>query len=100
MTDPTSTSTTSTTDPTASTIVNSTVASIIRTAVPYVAGVILAWLVSANLTIPGVSEPVLEGLLTFAFGTIWYVVVRALEKKWPKLGWLLGAPVQPTYTKN
>jgi hypothetical protein len=46
---------------------------------------------------PRVSEPLLEGILTFVLGSLWYFAVRLLEKKWPSLGWLLGAPVQPTY---
>jgi len=76
---------------------NSIVASLIRTAVPGIAGLILGWLVSINISIPGVSEPALEGVLTFAFGFAYYAAVRLLEKKWPKLGWLLGLPVQPSY---
>lgn len=83
--------------PTPSTAFSDFIASIIRTVVPYIAGGILAWLVSINFSIPGVSEPLLEGVLTFVLGSLYYFAVRLLEKKWPALGWLLGAPVQPTY---
>lgn len=87
------------TDPTPSQTFNALITSLIRTAVPYIAGVIFAWLVSINFSIPGVSEPVLEGVLTFLFGTVYYFGVRLLEKKWPALGWLLGVPVAPVYPK-
>jgi len=88
-----------TTDPTPAQTFNALATSLIRTAVPYLAGLIFGWLVSINFSIPGISEPVLEGVLTFLFGTIYYFGVRLLEKKWPALGWLLGSPVQPTYSK-
>ena len=87
------------TDPTPSQTFNALITSLIRTAVPYIAGVIFAWLVSINFSIPGISEPALEGVLTFAFGLIYYFAVRLLEQKWPKLGWLLGVPVAPVYSK-
>lgn len=86
-------------NPSPSDTFNALVASLIRTAVPLLAGAIFSWLVAINFTIPGVSEPVLEGILTFVLGFAYYTIVRLLEKKWPKLGWLLGVPVQPTYPK-
>lgn len=84
-------------DQSPSVVFNSLVTSIIRTVVPSLAGLIFGWLVSINFSIPGVSEPLLEGVLTFAFGAVYYFGVRLLEQKWPKLGWLLGRPVQPVY---
>ncbi len=88
-----------TTDPTPAQTFNALVTSLIRTAVPGLAGLILGWLVSINFSIPGISQPFLESVLTFGFGLAYYFAVRLLEKKWPALGWLLGAPVAPVYVK-
>ena len=47
-----------------------------------------------------VPEDVSTGLTTALvalFTGLYYAVARLLEKRWPRLGWLLGAPRQPTY---
>lgn len=71
------------------------VTSVIRTAVPYLIGLIVSWLISLGL--PASVKDAATAILTFVIGTIYYLGVRALEKKWPKLGWLLGSPTAPTY---
>lgn len=73
-------------------------ASIVRTAVPYIVGGIVSWLVGLGLSVDASLEGTLTAVFTFVFGTVYYLAVRALEKKWPALGVLLGVPVQPTYT--
>jgi hypothetical protein len=30
---------------------------------------------------------------------LWATAVRVLEKRWPAVGWLLGAPGNPTYAQ-
>jgi len=73
--------------------------SLIRTLVPTVAGNVVAWLLTQ---VPGVQiEP--ESLdaaykvLTVACIGLYYAAARALERRYPSLGWLLGVPKQPVY---
>lgn len=75
------------------------VSSIIRTITPSIAGWIISAIVLLNLPfqIPATAENGLEGFLTFVFAAVWYFIVRALEEKWPKLGWLLGVAKKPIY---
>lgn len=73
------------------------IASIIRTAVPSIVGVIVGWLTTLGVTLPKQQEENLSLLIAFAAGLLWYVIVRALEQKWPALGVLLGVPKQPAY---
>lgn len=72
--------------------------SLIRTAVPAGIGAVVSYLAVKH----GIVVP--EGLSTEA--TIWltglvitgyYAIVRALEKRWPKVGILLGAARKPVY---
>ena len=65
----------------------------IRTAVPWAVGAALA----AGLLPDGLSEAAtLVG--TVALTSAYYLVGRALESRWPALGWLLGAPKAPSYS--
>ena len=70
---------------------------ITRTAIPYLVG----WLVSlfalsgADLTAQAQAD--IGAFLTFAIGTLYYVAVLWLEKRWPRVGVLLGIPKPPTY---
>lgn len=73
------------------------IASIIRTAVPSIVGIIVGWLTTLGVTLPKQQEENLSLLIAFAAGLLWYVIVRALEQKWPALGVLLGVPKQPAY---
>lgn len=71
-----------------------TIASIVRTFVPVVVGLILSAAATAGIEIP-------EGSLTVVVDSIfvggYYVVVRLLEKVSPAFGWFLGLPIAPTY---
>ena len=76
---------------------NSFVVSLIRTNVPIVIGGLIAWLVSLNVQVPEGSE---EGLVVGVTGLIiagYYTLVRALEKRWPSFGILLGTRQEPEY---
>lgn len=78
---------------------NDKVLSIIRTGVPMLVGWVVSYLfVHFGLSVPDAVQSWLEGLLTFGFGFLYYLLVRFLESKWPALGWLLGTPKQPVYT--
>lgn len=69
----------------------------IRTLVPYIVGGIATWLISLGLTVSDDLKTNLAALATFVLGSVYYLVVKALEAKWPKLGVLLGVPKAPVY---
>lgn len=73
------------------------VASIIRTVVPTAVGAIISWAVSLGITLPASAKDLLTPALAFAAAILYYLLVRWLEKRWPKLGVLLGVPKQPVY---
>lgn len=74
---------------------------VVRTATSYIVGLVVSLLLSANIQASEEFTANLTAILTFIVGTIYYIAVKALEKKWPKLGWLLGSPNAPVYpTKN
>lgn len=64
--------------------------SIIRTYIPLLVGWIVAQLSSASIEIDPVT-------VTTVVTAVYYAIVRALEAKFPKVGWLLGKASPPTY---
>jgi hypothetical protein len=68
--------------------------SIRRTLVPILAGYILAWGARVGLDIPAET---LTGILEAVLMGVYYTAVRILEKRYPHLGFLLGAARQPVY---
>jgi len=70
--------------------------SVRRTVVPAVVGIILAQAARANMSLP--AEHVV-GLVEAVFVTVYYGVVRAVERYVPEAGLFLGALVQPRYTE-
>lgn len=73
--------------------------SIVRTLVPVVVGQIAAYLATIGVVLPEDVMAAVTVILGFAFTTIWYLGVRFLEQKFPKLGVLLGwAAVPESYT--
>jgi hypothetical protein len=72
-------------------------ASVIRTLTAIVVGVLLGWL---GTDITGVSEATLTPVVSAILGSAYHAIVRAIEHKWPKAGWLLGWPTPPTYPKG
>lgn len=74
-----------------------TVLSLIRTYVPVGVGALVAWLVTLGIEL---SDDARNGLVVFLTGlaiAAYYTIVRLLEKRWPKIGVLLGAAKQPEY---
>jgi hypothetical protein len=76
--------------------------SAIRTLAPLIAGwVISLGLVGRVLALVGADSTTARewttGALVAVLGWVYYLVVRALEQRWPQLGVLLGVPAQPTY---
>lgn len=73
---------------------NDQLVALVRTVVPAVVGLLLAAAAKANIDIDGGA---LNGIVDAVVIGVYYLVVRQLEKRWPKFGVLLGIPKQPTY---
>lgn len=71
--------------------------SYIRTLVPTLVGAIIAFLAEKGINVPIDIQTATTALLTALFAVLYYIIVRKLESKWPKLGVLLGVPSAPTY---
>jgi hypothetical protein len=69
----------------------------VRTAVPAAVGWLLSWLLARGIQVPAQARDWAVGALTFGLMMAYYFAVRALEHRWPQLGWLLGVPAKPTY---
>ena len=69
----------------------------VRTTVPYIVGAVVAYLSQKGVHVPDAAIARATAALTLVVGTLYYHVVRMLEQKYPKLGYLLGIPKQPTY---
>ena len=73
--------------------------SIVRTIVPLAIGQIVAYLATIGIVLPDDVMAALTVVLGFIVTTVYYLVVRFLEQKFPKLGALLGwAAVPESYT--
>lgn len=55
-------------------------------------------LATAGVHIPVAYEPVIDAGAAFVIGTGYYLLVRAIEVKFPKVGWLLGVARKPVYS--
>jgi len=72
-------------------------ASLIRTAVPILMGVVITWLAKKlGMDIP--AEPATTAV-TALVSAAYYALVRAAEAKWSWVGWLLGWAAKPSYEK-
>lgn len=72
---------------------------IIRTIVPFLVGLIAAALLNAGFSIPSELQESVSASLVVTIGSLYYVAIAALEKKFPKFGWFLGVASQPHYDK-
>lgn len=77
---------------------NTFITSIIRTGVPIVVGWVAAALTSVGLNLPQEAFAGLEATLTASFAFGYYLIVRLIERKNPKIGVLLGVSQQPAYS--
>lgn len=73
------------------------VISFIRTVVPIAVGQIGAFLAAKGLDIDKNSLDGLQAFLGGLISSLYYLVVRVLERKYPKAGVLLGIAAKPTY---
>lgn len=81
-------------------LVSNYLMSLIRTAVPAAVGAVLSWLALRGLNVPASDRESITAAATFVVLLAYYAAVRALEKRWPKLGVLLGVPAAPSYAKS
>jgi hypothetical protein len=71
---------------------------VIRTFVPSVVGIAIAWAIDHGLAIPEDVQMQLSAALVALCITLYYSLVTLLERKVnPAFGWLLGVPKAPTY---
>lgn len=76
------------------------VISAIRTYTPLLVGYVLTLVAQArHIVIDSNSEASLVALTVAVLTAAYWTLVRLLERRWPKLGVLLGIPAQPKYTK-
>lgn len=76
------------------------ITSYIRTAVPLVVGALVAWLAVKGINVPVEFIAPTTALITALAGALYYVIVRKLEAKYPKVGVLLGVAKQPEYKET
>lgn len=72
--------------------------SVVRTIVPFVVGRLAAFAALKGLPLPKGLEEDLAGWLTLALGSVYYIVVRYIERTRPKVGVLLGKAKSPDYS--
>ncbi len=69
-------------------------ASIIRTFVPIIVGVIGGWVIRLGIDIDGIT---INTYVTAAVGAAYYAIVRFAETRNPRIGVLLGSRKTPVY---
>ena len=68
----------------------------IRTVTPFVTVYLVAYLTEKGID---ADSTTVSAAVVTAGGSVWYSIIRILEQRWPKFGWLLGSPKPPVYTK-
>lgn len=79
---------------------SNTIVSLIRTYVPVAVGAALAWLLTLGVQVDAEAQAGLVTGLTGVLIAAYYAVARALERRWPWVGYLLGVPAEPTYDRR
>lgn len=78
-------------------MLSNAVISWIRTIVPVVVGVVVAWVQPFGIEVD-TTEAVT--VLTAVATAVYYTLARMIESKFPKWGFLLGVPREPIYAKG
>jgi hypothetical protein len=73
------------------------VPSVIRTGVPVLVGVLVSLATSKGVHVSAELESQLVVLVGALAGSLYHWVVRLLEERWPRFGWLLGMARAPRY---
>lgn len=69
--------------------------SIVRTIVPVIVGAIASYFITLGVTLQEDVMAALSVIITAAATAIYYIVIRWLEQKFPKIGILLGYAAVP-----
>ncbi|CAM3433971.1 hypothetical protein [Stackebrandtia soli] len=72
--------------------------SLIRTWVPVAVGSVAAWLTAHGVDLNTATTTALTTGGTAVAAAVYYAAARALERRWPAAGYLLGTKRPPTYT--
>lgn len=73
--------------------------SLVRTYSPWLAGLLIGFLVNLGVPLDPEFEVALLALITTLAGALWYLIVRILERIRPGFGWLLGSAKKPVYAE-
>ena len=73
-----------------------TIVSLIRTYVPVIVGAVVAWVCRKLGWVTPDTAQLATAFTALVIGA-YYGLARALEKKWPAFGYLLGVPKEPAY---
>lgn len=71
--------------------------SVIRTVVPAFVGILVSMLAGWGVNLDDAAVNGFQAFMMSVTAGFYYLGVRLLAKKYPKLEWLLGAPKTPTY---
>ena len=78
---------------------NNFVTSLIRTYVPILVGALASYLLTLGLELDANAQLGLVTFLTALLQGGYYLLARILERRYPKLGLLLGSEAQPKYVE-
>lgn len=73
------------------------VPSVIRTGVPVLVGVGVSFAAAKGIHVSAETEAQIVVLLGAGAASIYHWLVRVLEERWPRCGWLLGVARAPDY---
>lgn len=73
------------------------VPSVVRTGVPLVVGVGVSFAAAKGIHVSPETEAQVVVLLGAVAASLYHWVVRLLEERWPRFGWLLGIAHAPDY---
>lgn len=79
---------------------NDIITSLIRTYVPVIVGSLIAWLAARGIKVDDATSAAVVTALSGTIILAYYTVIRLLERKFPKVGILLGSTKKPEYTET
>ena len=71
--------------------------SVVRTGVPLLVGVGVSFAAAQGIHVSPETEAQVVVLLGAGAASLYHWVVRVLEERWPRFGWLLGVARAPDY---
>lgn len=76
------------------------VTSIVRTVTPMIAGGIITFLANKGFSLDATITANVYASVQMVVSALYYIIVRSLEAKFPKIGILLGSVKTPQYTST